>query len=198
MNASYFIVSVQVSFLFLWYIKANCNFNQLWLILFCSMVNICKISQWQQISYMLAASRSCGDICFDQNVCTTFSPHIQFLSLLNYGQCNMSNVFGFKSRKRKLVCICGKVNHHLKRGQLILSRDVFLLRDFISSLQKNILTGYSLVRLKLLSFSKLGDIKIPCNGNNGLKWQRGCKIKVNVNHQIFLIVSSLKKNMKLQ
>ena len=42
----------------------------------------------------------------------------------------MSNVFGFKSRKRKLVCICGKVNHHLKRGQLILSRDVFLLRDF--------------------------------------------------------------------
>ena len=34
------------------------------------------------------------------------------------------------------------------------------------------------------------------NDNNGLKWQRECMIKVNVNFYIFLIVSSSKKNVK--
>ena len=36
------------------------------------------------------------------------------------------------------------------------------------------------------------------NDNNGLKWQRECIIKVNVNFYIFLIVSSSKKNVKQQ
>ena len=34
---------------------------------------------------------------------------------------------------------------------------------------------------------------LKCNGNAGLKWQRGCMFKVNVNLLILLIISSSKK-----
>ena len=37
-----------------------------------------------------------------------------------------------------------------------------------------------------------------CNSNTGLKWQRECMVKVTMNLYIFLIVSSWKRNVKLQ
>lgn len=36
-----------------------------------------------------------------------------------------------------------------------------------------------------------------CNGNPQLKWQSGSMVKVNANLSIVLIVSSLKKKLKL-
>ena len=37
-----------------------------------------------------------------------------------------------------------------------------------------------------------------CNGNTGMNWQSGWMVKVNVNLQIFLIVSSSKKNIRIK
>ena len=38
----------------------------------------------------------------------------------------------------------------------------------------------------------------PCNGNTGLKWQRGCMVKVNISLSILFIFSSSKRNVRLQ
>ena len=54
----------------------------------------------------------------------------------------------------------------------------------VLSLYKNYLQRKSLDGLK-------------CNGNAGLKWQRGCMFKVNINLLILLIISS-SKNVKLK
>ena len=37
-----------------------------------------------------------------------------------------------------------------------------------------------------------------CNNNTGLKCQRECMVKVNINLQILFIVPSSKRNVKLQ
>ena len=40
--------------------------------------------------------------------------------------------------------------------------------------------------------------RVLCNGNTSLEWQCGCMVKVNINLQILLTVSSSKRNVKLQ
>ena len=37
-----------------------------------------------------------------------------------------------------------------------------------------------------------------CNSNTGLKWQRGCMVKVNIKSEILFIVSRLRRSVKLQ
>ena len=36
------------------------------------------------------------------------------------------------------------------------------------------------------------------NSNTGLKWQRGCMVKVNIKSEILFIVSRLRRSVKLQ
>ena len=48
------------------------------------------------------------------------------------------------------------------------------------------------------TFSEQTNRWFLCNSNTELKWQDGCMVKVSISFQIYLVVSSLKRNVKLE
>ena len=102
--------------------------------MFYSMVGIWKVAL-AALFKMLGTSRSCGNsCCFGQN----FQPGkinfqdsvliIKCLVAVSFGYCNMCCISGLNCcleeiKIDKVVWICGKRTHHLKRELLILGKN---------------------------------------------------------------------------
>ena len=131
MNATWYIFSVYIFFLFLCYFKANRDISK-----FVDKYKITQLQQclkcWKKVEHakihfaLIKLPARLKEFCRLQS----WWLNIQLLCLMNYGWYNKCYIFCFncccrRNCKRKVVVMSGKRKHHLKSGCLTLSRYIF-------------------------------------------------------------------------